>query len=458
MNYGILSLLPIAVLFAFVFTTKRTLLSLTVASLVGAVLLGGFRFPSVWLSNVQTAFAGGTVGYLFLLLTLFGIFIRLLDVSGFAVRCASWLSRIANTKRKTLLLTYILGYIICVDDYLNNMAISAAMKKVSDRHKIPRTLFGYVVNATAAPVCVLIPISTWVVFYSGLFEEYEVVAGDSGFAAYLHGIPYLFYAWISLIICLLVIMGVIPLLGITRKDQKYAEETGIVCTAERNADGNAITSNDSELGEEASANPIFFLIPMAVIIALTIITGDVMAGCMGAILVTIILMLFTRSFTLKTIFDACFEGIAGNAQICCVIAVALALVEINKSLGLPEFVVSVLVPVLEHASFAFPAIVFLFCAAYTFFAGGFWDGSMLFMPIVVPIARSLGVDPLLSCMALVCAATAGSTTYVAGDAVMIESRAVDIKPIYQTKAMLPYALIAYALSVIAFLIAGIITI
>jgi Na+/H+ antiporter NhaD/arsenite permease-like protein len=80
--------------------------------------------------------------------------------------------------------------------------------------------------------------------------------------------------------------------------------------------------------------------------------------------------------------------------------------------------------------------------------------SMIFMPIVVPLATALGVNPLLPCAALVCAAAAGSTTYVCGDAVMITSRAVDIKPYYQMLGTLPYALISYVLSVIAFLIAG----
>ena len=79
---------------------------------------------------------------------------------------------------------------------------------------------------------------------------------------------------------------------------------------------------------------------------------------------------------------------------------------------------------------------------------------MIFMPIVVPVAAALEVNPLLPCMALVCAATAGSTTYVAGDAVMITSRAVDIKPYYQMLGTLPYAAVSYILTIVLFLIAG----
>jgi tetracycline resistance efflux pump len=136
MEYGILTLLPIAVLFILIFTTKRMLLSLTVASLVGSLLLGGIKgFAGVWLEKVQAAFSAGTLGYLILLLALFGILIALLDSSGAVTEFASWLSKYANTKKKALLITYLLGWLIFVDDYLNNMAIATAMKKVAEDRK-----------------------------------------------------------------------------------------------------------------------------------------------------------------------------------------------------------------------------------------------------------------------------------------------------------------------------------
>lgn len=453
MNLGVLSLLPIVVLFVFIFTTKRMLLSLTLASLTGAVLLGGINFASVWLDNVQLAFTKGTVGYLFLLLALFGILIQLLDKSGAAIEFANWLSRFAKTRRRAMILTFILGWIIFVDDYLNNMAVSTAMKRVCDKHKIPRTLFGFLVNCTAAPVCILIPFSTWAAFYSGLFEEYGVTVNGTGIGAYYKVIPYLFYAWFLLIICLLLIIGIFPLLGITKKDNELANETGVICTAERNLDGVELRAESAGEGiEEGKNNPVKFLLPMAVIIVLTVITENVMAACMGSILITILIILKDRKLRLTEIFDASYEGVVSMAQICCVIALSLTLVEINAATGMSDFVVSILTPLLSKGIFS--ALVFAFCSVYTYFVGGFWDGSMIFMPIVLPIATALGMDPLLPCAALICAATLGSTTYVAGDAIMITSRAVDIKPYYQMLGTLPYALISFGLSVVAFLITG----
>lgn len=455
MDLGIITLLPIVVLFTLIFTTKRMLLSLTAASIVGAIILGGTGFAGVWLEKVQAAFMAGTVGYLLLLLALFGILIQLLDASGAVTEFATWLSKYANTRKKALLITYVLGWLIFVDDYLNNMAIGAAMKKVSDSHKIPRTLLGYVINSTAAPVCILIPISTWAVFYGGLFEEFGVTVGGTGQGAYLAAIPYMFFAWITLVLLLLVILGIVPMIGITRKHNQIAQETGIVCPLDVNLDGHEIAAPDfSTLIEaDSKAKPWNFLIPLAALVAVTILTGpNVMVGCMAGVAVTAVLMLAQKKIKINEVFDNAYQGVLSMVMISSIIVIALTLVEINTATGLSDFIVATLSPYLHGA--LLPAIVFGFCAVYSYFGGGFWDMSMIFMPIVVPLADALGVNPLLPCAALVCAAAAGSTTYVCGDAIMIASRAIDIKPYYQMLGTLPYAIISYVLTVICFVIAG----
>jgi len=456
MDLGILSLLPIAVLFVLIFTTKRMLLSLTCATLVGSLLLGGIKgFAPEWLGKIQSAFMAGTLGYLFLLLALFGILIALLDASGAVTEFATWLSKYANTRKKALLITYLLGWLIFVDDYLNNMAISTAMKRVTDSHKIPRTLLGYIINSTAAPVCIIVPVSTWAVFYAGLFEEFGVVVNGSGTGAYLAAVPFLFFGWISLIILFLIIIGVFPLLGVTKKHDQIAQETGVVCPLDVNMDGAEITAPDfhSIVDTEGKAKPWNFLIPLIVLVAVTILAGiDVMVGCMAGIAAIGILILIQKRLKLVEIFDNAYQGVLSMVMICAIITMALTLVEVNTATGMSDFVVATLTPYLNGA--LLPAIVFGFCAVYSYFGGGFWDMSMVFMPIVVPLANALGVNPLLPCAALVCAAAAGSTTYVCGDAIMITSRAIDIKPYYQMLATLPYAIVSYVLTVIAFVIAG----
>ncbi|WP_130861080.1 Na+/H+ antiporter NhaC family protein [Bacilliculturomica massiliensis] len=459
MELGILTLLPMVVLFVLIFTTKRMLLSVTAATMTGSVLLGGFGFMNIWLEKVQGAFMGGTVGYCYLLLALFGMLISLLDASGAVTEFAMWLSKFANTKRKALFITYILGWLIFVDDYLNNMAIATAMKKVCDSHRIPRTFLGYIINSTAAPVCIIVPISTWAVFYSGLYEDFGVTVNGSGTAAYFASVPYMFFAWIALIVMVLVILGVIPEIGITRKHAQLAKETGIVCTAEVSLDGKEIVAPDFEAimkeNTGLKAQPWNFLLPLAVLIVITLTSDvNVMLGCGAAIAVTAVLMLIQKKSTITGILDSAYQGVLSMVSICIIIAMTMTLVEVNTATGMADFVVNALAPYLNGAFL--PALVFGFCAVYSYFGGGFWDMAMIFMGIVVPLANGLGVDPILPCAALVCASAAGSTTYVCGDAIMVSSRAMDIKPYYQMMGTLPYAVISYVLSVVAFLIVGLI--
>ena len=454
MNLGAISLLPVIVMFVLIFTTKRTLLSITAATLVGSVLIGGVNFASVWLEKVQAAFMAGTLGYLFLLLALFGILIALIDKSGAALEFANWVSKYANTRRKALVLAYIIGWLLFVDDYLHNMALGTAMRRICDQHKIPRTLLGLLVNGSAATVCVMIPISTWGVFYSGFFADNGVTVNGSGLSAYLQVMPHLFYAIIMLLILFLVAIGIFPLIGAVKKDNQLALESGVVCRAECSLTDADIRDAGAD-GDEASkkANPLRFLLPMIVIIALTIITKDVMVACMGAIAVMIVIMLVAR-MKLTEIFDAAFEGASSMVSICMIIAVALTLVEINTATGMPDFVVGFLTPLLSGAAFLFPAIVFAFIAIYSFFVGGCWDGSMIFLPIVLPIANAIGVNPILVCAALVSASACSSSWYVASDAMLLTSAATEVKPFYLMKAILPYALISIVGSVICFLVCG----
>ena len=109
MQLGFISLIPTIVMFVFVFWTKRMLLSFTIATLVGSVLIGGFTFPTVWLDKLQTAWAAGTCGYLVVMLSLFGILIKLLDVSGYSLEFANWMGKYANTRRKAMLITFAMG-------------------------------------------------------------------------------------------------------------------------------------------------------------------------------------------------------------------------------------------------------------------------------------------------------------------------------------------------------------
>ena len=173
--------------------------------IVGSILEAGLAFGigvlSGWTDALQNMLADNV--WVMLVCLLFGGLIRLLTDSKGSFGFAKYISRLCNTKRKTLITTFIMGILIFVDDYLNVLSIGTCMIWISDNQILPRETLAYMLDSTGAPVCVLLPFSTWAVFYASLFFEQDSVKAlgvTSGIQAYVKAIPFCFYPIITLII------------------------------------------------------------------------------------------------------------------------------------------------------------------------------------------------------------------------------------------------------------------
>lgn len=213
----------------------RAVVNQTLRGIYDRRLPGSSDFP-LWkrisgrMESVTSGYAGrecmGDAGSL-----LFGGLISLLTDSKGSFGFSKYISKVCNTERKTLMTTFIMGILIFVDDYLNVLSIGTCMKKISDKQKIPRETLAYLLDSTGAPVCVLLPFSTWAVFYASLFYEQDSVKAlgvTSAMGAYLKAIPFLFYPTITLIIVFLFVVGWMPKIGPMKKAYKRVEETGKV--------------------------------------------------------------------------------------------------------------------------------------------------------------------------------------------------------------------------------------
>lgn len=457
MELGVLSLLPIVVFFVLVFTTKRMVTSFVVGILLASILTSGTGFVSAFLGFIQSAFTGGTLGYLFLLLALFGILIMLLDESGAALGFANWVSRFANTKRKTLLLSLVVGVATFVDDYLHEMAVGSAMKPVTDKFHISRSKLAVLNNATAATVCVMIPLSTWGAFYAGMYESTEICEAGQGLSAYISSLPYMFFPIIMILLMVLLCLGILPDIGALKKSEQLAQTEGIVCAAEIHNDHKELRcSEDGAQAEAANANPIPFILSIVVIVAITMILGDVCIGCCGAIVMMYAIILFQKQMTIGKLLDVSTEGIKSMFGVCLIIVVALAFTDANNAIGMSDFIVNAVTPILKSSASMYPAMVFAFLGIYSFFAGGAWTQSMIFMPVFMPIAFAIGANPLLVGAACVSASAASSSYYIGADAVLLTSASTEVTPKAYIDALFPYAGIAYILSTAAYVVAGLI--
>ncbi|MEG1929811.1 MAG: Na+/H+ antiporter NhaC family protein [Anaerovorax sp.] len=457
-QFGIISLLPVAVILLIAVTTKRTLFAMVCGSIVGSAILAGkiTGIAGTWFEYVFKAMADDTLEWLLLVIVLFGILIVLFEKSNAVSDFGLWAGKFIKTKRQALFGTFGLGIIVFLDDYLNNLAVGTTMKGITDELRIPRTQLAYVVNCVAAPVCVLIPLSSWAVYFGTLMEGQGVTVNGTGMGAYIQAIPLIFYAWFALLIVILQMLGVIPKLGLIKKDTARALETGNVFP------GGVLPENHLEKAETGveicdearkKARPYNFLIPLAVMIIVTLTTGiDVLTGTLAGVIVALILYLVQKKLTLFGLLNCCYEGVLSMGFVVILSVLAFTVQKINIDLQLAQFVIDVTLPVMKGAFL--PAAVFIVCAIYAYATGCFWDLAAIITPIVIPLATAMGVDPILAGAAIFSGAAFGSNTCLYGDGVILCAQSTEIKSIDLMMATLPYAAIAGGMSVIAYLIAG----
>jgi tetracycline resistance efflux pump len=475
-EFGALALLPIAVILVVAVATRRTLFALLCGTVAGALILGGWGGFDVWVAYTGTALSNETAQWLLLIVALFGILMMLFEKSGIVTDFARWVERFVTSRRKSTLLTFLLSVVLFVDDYLNVLTTGTSMKQVTDRYRVPRTQLGAIMKMTAAPIAVLVPVSTWALFFSGLFEAQGVTVGGSGFGAYLQSIPFIFFGWTAIAVALLMSIGWLPRFGPLKKDALRAERDGDVfplgtTDAERRAEGAALLSElraDDPDGSTAQRvavaletsteagrkpQPWSFLLAMAVLVGVTIATdANVVAGTAAALAVTIVLVLVQRRLSVRGVLDAALEGVESMLFVMVLTVLAFMVQEMNITLQLAEFVIQVTEPVLTPA--LLPAIVFAVCGVYAYATGSFWDLAAVITPVVLPLALALGADPILAGAAVFSGAALGSTTCLYGDGIILASRSIGIKPINLMLAILPYAGIAAGISLVLYLVTG----
>ena len=447
-----LALLPVLTVLVVSVTTKRALLGLLAGTVVGTILIGGWGFFDTLVATFGTSLSNETVHWLVMVVVLFGILIAYFNISGAVGDFARWTERFVNTRRKSLLLTWLLTIALFIDDYLNALTVGTSMKGVTDRYRVPRSLLGTIVKLTSAPIAVIIPFSTWAIFFSALLEQDGVTVNGSGFGAYLSGLPFIFFGWFALIIGLLLALGVLPLVGPLRKAQLRADETGETLPDDLTEEERAF-----ELAQPAEDGrrplPFNFLIPIVTLIAVTILTEvDIVKGSAAAVAVAIVLYLVQKRMTLRQVAEGAFEGIMSMGYVIVLFALAFMVQQINVDLQLAGWVIGVTEPVMSGA--LLPAIVFLVCGVYAYATGAFWDLAAVITPVVLPLAIAMGVDPVLAGTAVFSGAALGSTTCLYGDGIILASKSVGVRALTLMTSILPYAGAAAVLSFIAYLIAG----
>lgn len=448
-SYGILSLVPTLVVVAVALTTRKTFEALVGGSLAGYILLSGFQFFSNFTDSLLKVMQNETIGWVIMVCGLFGSLIHLLVMSGGTGAFSSYLLRFVKSRKSALLITWLLGIFIFIDDYLNALTVGSSMKKVTDKFRVPREMLAYVVDSTAAPICVLIPLSTWAIYIAGLLENEGVILKGEGIQGYLHAIPYITYGWVATLIVPLVAMNWIPALGPMKKAELRAQQGEL---APPNSKAIALKTPKGVYHGQPKLS--HFAFPLLALIGATVYFEiNALKGVIFAVIFTILFYLQQGIMNLSTAMEGVFKGFKSMLYALAIVVMSFVLKEVNESLGLTPFIIESIAPWLNHTYL--PVVAFLALSAITFATGSFWGVYAISLPIIIPVAQQMGVDLWLAIGAVISAGAFGSHACFYGDATVLSASATGCNNMAHVMTQLPYTLIAGGLTAIIYLALGI---
>lgn len=447
-NYGILCLVPVALVIILCITTKRVLESLLVAALVGFAMVEGKGCVMALIDSLLKVISESA--WYIMVFGMFGLLITLLENSGGVIGFSDLGGRLANTRRKSLFITWVLGIAIFIDDYLNNLAVGVSMRKITDKFNIPREFLAYMVNTTGAAVCVLIPVSTWGVFMATQYEAVGITVGGTGLGAYIKTVPFIFYGWAAVITALLFAFKIIPLYGPMKKADLRAAAGQVFPNSyfERFPEGEEET--DDLDGKKPRA--LNFIIPIAVLIIVTIVNGDILVGCISSAVACAILYLPQKLMKPRKFLDMSFEGFTSMAFVTALVVCSLVLQKVNDSLGLTPYVIDKVEPLLD--SDLLPVVAFIVVAFVAFAAGSFWGLIAIATPIIIPLAQAMDANVFMAGSAIVSGAAFASHTLFYADAATLTCAATQISNIDYAKTCIPLTAVPFVLSIILYAACG----
>jgi tetracycline resistance efflux pump len=476
MDYGLFSLLPSLIAIAFALYTREVLLSLIAAIIVGdMILIDGDILemtlaPLHSIDRVLTLFSQAWIVKMLLFALLVGSVITLISRSGGVVGFVEYLESRQNSissKRGALLLAYGIGLVIFIESSITALIAGTVARPLCDKHQVSREKLAYVCDSTSAPVCSLIPFNGWGALLLGLITTQISLGVISGNAVSLLGsaIMYNFYAWVSLAFVLYIIAS--------------GKDFGAMKKAEARAQAGELIASDAKiLGDEsllvyqASDDkkasmwhlilPILFMIIMVPIVLYITGEGDIMQGSGSsaifyAVLFTVVVSSFyykgTGAMTLNEIMDAIYKGAGMMLPIAAILIFAFAIGDVTSELKTGHYLATI---VRENvAAFYLPALVFLLGGVIAFSTGTSWGTFSIMIPIAIPMASTLGVDPALAIAAVISGGVFGDHCSPISDTTIVSSMAAMSDHIDHVNTQLPYALVCGGLALLLFLGAGI---
>ena len=448
-SYGFLSILPVALILFTAIKTRKALEGIFAGIVAGLLLLDPSSVFSR-LGEISTkVMMDETIAWIILVCGMMGGLINMLERGGSVLSFGDFLAGKIKTKRGTLLTTGGLGVMVFIDDYLNSLAVSSSMKSMTDRFGISREKLAFIVDSTAAPVCIIVPISTWAVYFAALLEENGAIGAGQGMSLYIESIPYMAYGWMALFVVWLVAMG-------------YLKDFGAMKVAEERAQAGQPAPGDVKLPEfdtskmkKVSTNMglLNFFLPMAVLIGASVYYEiDLLLGALVASLFTMILYFVQRLLTFEQLVESMLDGFKIMLHPIAVVCAGFMVKEINDSLGMTTYIIDTIAPYMTKE--LLPAIIFAVMAVIVFATGSSWGVFVISLPVVIPMAQTFDLSMPLVVGSLLSASAFGSHACFYSDATVLSAQGSGCTPMQHAITQFPYTMIAALLTLITLLFLG----
>jgi Na+/H+ antiporter NhaC len=450
-GFGPFSLIPAVFLIVYIFITKRIIEALTLASLMGFIMVAPDDVLGSFSGSLLEVVMSEDIAWLFIVCGLMGSIISLIEKAGGAFAFGEWVSRRAKTRKSTLIWTWILGLVIFIDDYLNSLTVGASMAPVTDKHKVPREFLAYVVDSTAAPVCVLVPITTWSVFCGKLLETNGWAPDGEGLTYFIKTIPFNFYGWAATLIVPLIILGAIPIFGPMKKAERRVAAGGPLAPA-----GSEKIDIRGGKRMEISERPrvVNFLLPIVVLVVATVyFDQDMQIGVLVTTAFMFVFYLAQNIMSAEDFVDMTLDGIKNMIMPLLMMVLTFQFAAVNEQIGFTAYVIesasSLMTPMFA------PLVIFGVLAVTEFITGTNWGMYIIALPIVIPLAGALGVNMPLAVSAVLSAGVFGSHVCFYSDATILTSASTGCNNFNHAFTQAPFGILAAIVSAVLFLAFGI---
>ena len=462
------SLLPAIIAIALALITKEVYSSLFVGIVVGGLLYSGFSFEGtlthVFNDGIVSVLSDAYNVCILVYLEILGVLVALINKAGGSAAFGRWAAVHIKTRVGASLATVCLGVLIFIDDYFNCLTVGSVMRPVTDKHGISRAKLAYLIDATAAPICIIAPVSSWAAAVSSYVEE------GNGLYLFIRAIPFNFYAILTIVMMIVLSLADLEF-GPMAKHEKNAREKGDLFSG--------VKAYSASLNEEGNpkGKVLDLILPIAVLIVSCVIgmiysggffegTGFIdafsnsdasvglMLGSAVTLVITVIYYLFRRVLSFSDMMKEIPEGFKSMVPAILILTFAWSLKAMTDSLGAKQFVETLVKGSASSFMSLLPAIVFLIACFLAFATGTSWGTFGILIPItlgVFPLTDPLGIICVSACMA---GAVCGDHCSPISDTTIMSSAGAQCDHVTHVSTQLPYAITVAAVSFVSYLLAG----